>query len=226
MGDALVSLRDEIRKQGEIPVDLELKYKVVFSTLSGNLPVNNAIVGTILDFPVQLELKYTVIPNTSGHFPVNTLLHGTIGEEYFEAKMPYKIVFSTIAGNIPINTGIAWQAVNQQYFLHMPYSLVPGAARGDGENSAASGTSGMKAKKAVAPKFARGKMIQPDELPIGDSKIPSEAGRPICTGIYGHIGDIEVDIGFRFTYFCNTSSGRNPINVRALGFLRHRTTVS
>ncbi|RJP20330.1 MAG: hypothetical protein C4527_25225 [Candidatus Omnitrophota bacterium] len=221
--DALITLRDAVRMRGELPVDLELKYKVVFSTLQGNLPVNCGIVGTISGIPIDLEMGYTVIPNTMGSFPVNTGLSGTIGDVPFSARMPYKIVFSTIAGNIPINTGMQWESNGKTYFLRMPYSLVPGAARGGGPGSGGvniSGASGMKARKMVAAKFIRGKMMQPDEMPTSGAVIPSEAGRPICTGIHGCIDNVVVDIRFRFTYFCNTSSGRNPINIRAIGCVR------
>ena len=54
-------------------------------------------------------------------------------------------------------------------------------------------------------------------------KIPepgfSRSGRPI-PGITGTVGDIEIDLKFQFTYYINTSSGRSPINIRAVGVLR------
>ncbi len=217
--EALDYFREEVKKQGQVPVDLELKYTVVFSTLQGNLPINNQVQGSISGIPVDLELAYKIIPNTMGDFPVNTRLEGTIGDFFFEAEMPYKIVFSTIAGNIPVNSGIKWNSNGKVYHLEMSYSLVPAAARGGGGSE-----SGGKKKRQLAPKFIRGKMVTPDELPQGEEKIPSEAGRPVCNGIYGQIEDIEIDINFHFTYYCNTSSGRNPVNVRAVGFLRHSST--
>ncbi len=217
-GHALETIRSQVKSQGEIPVQLELSYKVIFSTLQGNLPVNNRVRGHILDFPVNLELSYTIIPNTGGSFPVNSRIQGTIGDSEIKARMPYKMVFSTIAGNIPVNSAIQWKSNGTTHQLRMPHTLVSGGTLTGG--GPAISTSGMKATKVVEVKFKGGKMIEKEPGSTADEKIPSEAGRPICTGIIGAIGDIELDLRFSFTYFCNTSTGRSPINTRLKGVLR------
>lgn len=211
---AIEYIYKQVKEQGQIAIDLNLEYDIVFSTLYGNLPINNRVVGNILDIPVDLQLEYTLIPNTKGAYPVNTRLIGTIGDQEFHAQMPYKMVFSTIAGNIPINKGIKWSWAGEDYFLTMPYTLIPAAARG---MMGIGG--GIKTKKFKAPQFKGGKMIQPEEIPDSGEPVMSEAGRPLCKGIYGVIKDIDIDIRFTYTYYCNTSSGRNPINTRAKGFL-------
>jgi len=218
MVNAIDSLRQRVKREGQVPISLEIDYAVIFSALQGNLPINTQAKGMIGDIPVNLQFEHSIVPNTIGSFPINTLLTGTIGDVPVRAKMGYKIVFSTIAGNIPINTGISWKNEDNEYFLKMPYTLVPAAARcgAIGPGSA----SGMKAKKVLRPKFVRGKMIQPDEIKVSGGGGPSqEAGRPICTGVFGAIDDIEVNLRFDYTYYINTSSGRNPINIRAKGYL-------
>lgn len=213
---ALETIRSQIKSQGEIPIHLDLGYKVIFSTLQGNLPVNNRVTGKILDFPVDLELGYTVIPNTGGSFPVNSEIHGTIGDAEIDARMSYKMVFSTVAGNIPVNNGVQWKVNGTTYGLDMPYTLVTGAAL-TGAGIAKSKV--VRAKRVFDAKFIRGKIIQVDVVNVG-GHIAQEAGRPICTGIMGMIEDIEVDARFSFTYFCNTSTGRSPVNTRLDGVLR------
>jgi hypothetical protein len=216
--DALQAIRDAVHAQKVIPVEMDMGYKVVFSTLQGNIPVNNRISGSILDIPVDIRLDYSIIPNTGGSLPVNTVFDGFIGDTHIQERMMHKIVFSTIAGNIPVNTGIEFKSNNgARYRLEMPISFASGSARG---GSMASSDGGGK-KKSLEPKYIAGKMIQPDDLPDdGGGGIASEAGRPLPGRIYGVIEDIEIDFRFSFTYYCNTSSGRNPINNRLTGEIR------
>ncbi len=218
--DALQAIREAVHAQKVIPVELDMGYKVVFSTLQGNLPVNNRISGSILDIPVDLRLDYSIIPNTGGSLPVNSVLDGFIGDAHIQGRMMHKMVFSTIAGNIPVNTGIEFKNNGARYHLEMPISFALGAARGGGLKSS-SGGGGIAKKKSLAPKYIAGKMIQPDDLPDdAGSSGSSEAGRPIPGGIRGVIEDIQIDFRFSFTYYCNTSSGRNPINNRLTGEIR------
>ncbi|MEW6234632.1 MAG: hypothetical protein AB1656_04535 [Candidatus Omnitrophota bacterium] len=217
MGSAIDLLRKRVKREGQVPISLDIDYAVIFSSLQGNLPINNQAKGTIGDIPVELQFEHSIVPNTMGSFPINTLLTGMIGDDPVRAKMTYKIVFSTIAGNIPVNTGISWKHEGKEYFLTMPYTLVPAAARGGGAGSG--GSTGRKAKRVFTPKFSRGKMIQVDEVISGSGGPSQEAGRPICKGIFGMIDDIEVNLQFDYTYYINTSSGRNPINIRAKGYL-------
>ncbi len=213
--ELLDRLHTEIQNQGRLPIELELEYTVIFSTLHGNLPINKAVKGILLDMPVDLELEYIIIPNTKGSFPVNTKIHGTIGEFPISADMTYKIVFSTIAGNIPVNTGIKWKANGKNDFLRMDYSLVPAMARG--ELATSSGGGGKK--RVSAPKFKGGKMVEENEMGNGAGGGASEAGRPVNSVLYGIVDHLEIHLKFNYTYYCNTSSGRNPINIGAKGFI-------
>ena len=212
---ALQHIYQEIRKQGQLYIDLKFGYMVIFSSLQGNLPINNTITGSILDLPVNLKLDYAIIPNTKGNYPVNNRIFGTIGDTEIEVGMSYKMVFSAIAGNIPVNTGLFWKWNGKEYSLYMPYTLLPAAARG----AMAGAGGGPKKKRISDPKFKGGKMIEVDEMSGGDNGISQEAGRPVCTGVIGKIEDVKVDLNFSYTYYCNTSSGRNPINNRIKGFL-------
>ena len=147
MGQALDSLKDTVRAKGSVPVSLELQYSIIFSSLMGNIPINTKLIGEIEGIPVDLRLSHSIIPNCGGAFPVNTRLKGTIGDEIIQASMPYKIVFSSIAGNIPVNTGVEWENGGEKYGLNMSYGMVPAFARGGGGAAALqSKTSGMKAK--------------------------------------------------------------------------------
>jgi len=213
--EALSAIRDAVRLQKAIPIDLKVEYGVVYSTLQGNMPVNDRIHGSILDIPVNIRLEYTIMPNTYGSFPVNFRFLGTIGDMHIHGKMPYTMVYSTIAGNYPINTGIDIQMNGALYHLEMPRTMLLGRARGSG-----TGSGGGKAKRVFAPRFVRGKMLLVDEIGGGGTGAYYETCRPVPSGIRGMIEDIEVDLRFNHTYYLNTSSGRNPINNRLFGFLR------
>lgn len=214
MGEnALQSIYETVIKQGSVPVDLNLSYKVIFSTLNGNLPINNRIYGKILEYPVDLKLDYMVIPNTITSYPVNTRLSGVIGDVPVEADLSYKIVFSTIAGNIPVVSEIVFQSDNKVYRLNVPYRLVTGSAL-----PTIKGGSLKKKKRVIDPKYKGGRLIEESGGASGPGII-SEASRPIVSGIYGTIENIQFNLQLGFTYFCNTSSGRNPIPNRIVGDL-------
>ena len=215
--NAFDRLREAVKAHGTVPVDLELKYSVIFNTLQNNLPVNSAVVGNILDIPVDLELRSAMIPNTIGHFPVNTWLFGTIGDYPFAARMNYRMIFNTITGHIPVNTGMEWSSGGKQYSLSLPYYFLSATARGSGMR----GGGGGKTKKFLKPIYLRGKMILPDQIKTEGARIPTETGRPICSGLAGIVEDIQVQIRFRHAYYTDVSSGRNPINIRALGTLKY-----
>ena len=100
-GDAIEKIQAVLRTEKEIPINLKIDYKVVFSSLQGNLPINNRLWGSILDLPINLTLDYKIIPNTGGSFPVNSRLHGTIGDRRIDARLPHKIVFSSIETRQP-----------------------------------------------------------------------------------------------------------------------------
>ncbi|MBN2329646.1 MAG: hypothetical protein JXR73_21070 [Candidatus Omnitrophica bacterium] len=217
-GAALSTIREAVLNQGIIPVELHVEYRVVYSTLQGNMPVNDKIHGSILGFPVNLRLEYTTMPNTYGSFPVNNRFMGMIGDTPVQGKMGYQMIYSTIAGNFPVNTGLDILCDGVKYHLDMPTQYALGRARGGG--SGMGGGGGGKVKKVVAPKFKAGKMIEVDETAGGDSGISFEVHRPICAGIQGVIADIMVDLHFSYTYYTNTSSGRNPVNNFLSGCLR------
>lgn len=216
-GEVFRIIRDAVLKQGVIPVELNVEYRVVYSTLQGNMPVNDRIHGSILDIPVDLRLEYTTLPNTYGTYPVNRSFSGTIGDTPLEGRMAYTMIYSTIAGNFPVNTGIDLTANGIQYHLDMPVKYALGRGRGSG-----SGGGGGSKKKRYESVFIRGKMMSADELPGGgtDSGISFEVHRPISAGIEGIIEDVKVDLHFTYTYFINTSSGRNPINNYLCGTLK------
>lgn len=216
-GTVLETLRDEIGRRGEVPVDLRLSYTVVYSTLQGNLPVNRRAGGFILDYPVDLGFSHISVPNTMGAFPVNTRIFGTIGGEPVSARLRYKIVFSTLAGNIPVNTGAEIETPEGTSFLEMPITWAQATARGGGPGGGGGG--GIKSKSVI---FVKGVMVQPDEIKdSGAGGGPThEAGRPIPAGLKGRLMDISINLKFSHSYYINTSSGRNPVNTRATGWLR------
>lgn len=211
----LSKIRETVLREKVVPIEFDFGYRVIFSTLQGNMPINDRIRGNILDVPVDLKLEYSIIPNTFGSYPVNTRLRGVIGDTPILGRMMYKIVYSTIAGNFPVNTGIELKTGDKRYHLKMPITMALGAARGGGLGGGA-----VRKKRVFAPKFIRGKMLIRDEVSTGGGGMLSEAGRPIVAGIRGVMEDVEIDLEFSFTYYCNTSSGRNPINNRIHGFLR------
>jgi hypothetical protein len=216
VSDVFQSIRAQVKEHGEIPVELDMGYTVLFSTLSGNLPINDKITGQILNFPLNLTLRYNQIPNTMGYFPVNTRAFGTLGDAEIEAELKYRMYFSTIAGNIPVVNQVIWNWNGQMYRLKVPTTFVTAAALGGGRGE-------VKSKKVHGggdAKYVKGVLKQPDEIKDTGTGILQEAGRPIPQGITGTVGDIEIDLKFQFTYYINTSSGRSPINIRAVGVLR------
>ena len=208
-------IREEVKKTGSLPLELDLTYTVIFSSLMGNVPVNSGVKGTIAEIPLHFAFRHILIPNTKGSFPVNTMMEGAIGDERFSARMPYTVVFSAIAGNIPVNTGIDWNYNGNVYHLNMPLTWVTAFARGMEKVTV------KKMKKIVAPKFIRGRMMEVDDSAPPPEPPSQEAGRPIPAGLFGCIGDIEVNCKFRYSYYINTSSGRNPINTKAIGALQY-----
>lgn len=209
----LQAIRAHVKEHGEIPIELDLGYTVVYSTLQGNFPINNRVTGSILNFPVNLRLDSMVISNTSGSLPVNTRLSGMIGDTQIRARLKHRMAFSTIAGNIPINTALVIPAENAEYRLRMETTYVTGSAIG-----AAKGDGGGK-KGKVTRKFIGGQLREVEGTG-GGGGIPQEAGRPLISAIHGRIEDVVIDLRMQYTYYCDTSSGRSPINVRAIGFLR------
>lgn len=215
--EALARIRNYVKRDRVVPVTLEMRYRAVYSTLQGNLPVNDRIRGMIVDVPVDLRLEYTVVPNVVCCFPVNHYLTGTIGDTPVQARMLWKLMFNTLAGNIPVNTGIEWYVEGKRYQLQIPYTFKLGTARGGGGLGAGGG--GTR-KKFAAPKYVRGRMVESENKGGGGDSIGFELGRPIAAGLRGLIQDVEINLRFSYNYYTNTSSGRNPINVRAVGFLR------
>ncbi len=215
--DGLAQIRDYVKRDRVVPVALEMRYRAVYSTLQGNLPVNDRIRGTIVDVPVDLRLEYTVVPNVVCCFPVNHYLNGTIGDTPVRARMLWQLIFNTLAGNIPVNTGIEWFVDGKRYQLHIPYTFRSATARGGG---GLSGGGGSTRKKYAPPKYIRGRMMESGGGGGAGGGISYEIGRPIAAGLRGQIADVAVDLRFTYSHYTNTSSGRNPINVRAAGFLR------
>jgi len=215
-GESLQIIREAVLTNGVIPVELNVEYRVVYSTLQGNMPVNNRVHGSILDIPVDLRLEYTTLPNTYGTYPVNRYFSGTVGDTPLEGRMAYKMIYSTIAGNFPINTGIDLSVDGVQYHLDMPIQSALGRGRGSG-----TGGGGGSKKKKFESAFVRGKMMSGDEIPDGgDGGMSFEVHRPISAGIEGILGDVKVELRFTYAYFINTSSGRNPINNYLSGVLK------
>lgn len=210
-GSALEFIQKQVEQNGSVPIDLELGYKVLYSTLAGNLPINHAVSGEICGLPVNLELNHRTIPNTQGNFPVNTGFSGTIGDTPVKADMPYKIVFSLSAGNIPVNTAVEWKTPEGKSLLNMSYTMVPAFARG---GNAPGG--GEKVHKGARVIFTKG-VLKLVEGGGGGGGTSCEAGRPVCNTLKGRIGNLEIDCRFVFSYFVNTGSGRNPINTRLVG---------
>jgi hypothetical protein len=216
MGEtALDVIRTQIGEHGEVPVQLKLGYKVLFSSLNGSLPINDTISGELCGFPVKIRLGHISIPNTAGSYPVNTTLSGTIGDTPVKARLNYKIVFSTIAGNIPVNTGVEWTLGGEKIQLRTPFAMIPAFARGAGKSSGGGVATGLK----LEIKYKKG--VATEVMSSGDEGgPPQEAGRPVCSKLLGHIGDLEVDCQFGHTYYINTGSGRNPINISLCGVIR------
>ena len=214
-GSALEIIQKQVEENGFVPVDLELGYKVLYSTLQGNLPINHAVKGEICGLPVHLQLHHRTIPNTQGSYPVNTGFTGTIGDTPVKADMPYKIVFSLSAGNIPVNTGVEWKTPEGKVILKMPFSMIPAFARG---GSAPGGGGGKKHGRARVV-YAKG-VMKVVEGSGGDSHIACEAGRPVCSALKGQFGNLEINCHFVYTYFVNAGSGRNPVNTRLVGEIR------
>ena len=222
--ESLARIREYVKRDGVVPVTLDLRYRAVFSTLQGNLPVNDRIWGMIVDVPLDLRLEYTVVPNIVCSFPVNHRLTGTIGDTPVQARMTWKLIFNTLAGNIPVNTGIEWHAGGKRYRLNIPYTFRPATARGGGESG---GGGGGGKKKVFEPKYVRGRMVEVDNSKGGGgNSISFENGRPIPCGLRGQIEDVAIDLRFMDVYYTNTSSGRNPINRRATGFLRDTARIA
>lgn len=209
--NSLTDLRELVQTQGEVPVDLKMEYTTVFNTLSGNYPVNSRIVGEIEGVPVDLILRHRSVPNITGHFPVNTRAEGTIGGTPVEATLKHRVIFSTLAGNIPVNTEAIVSQNGNTYRLNLPTTRQVGATRGK--------RGGAKNPfAALQTKFVAGQQVAVGGG--GEGGIAGEAGIPISAGLQGVLGDVEIDIAFSTTYFCNTSSGRSPVPNRAVGVLR------
>ncbi|MBD3265371.1 hypothetical protein GF373_01770 [bacterium] len=216
MGEsALQVIQQQVEQQGEIPVDLKLDYKVLPSSLSGNLPINNKISGELAGMPVDIEMGYTLIYGPHGSYPVNNSLSGTIGDSLVEANLPYKIVFASIAGNIPVNTGVEWTCEGRRESLETSYALVPAFARSGGGGSGGSKGGGLK----LEIKYVRGVPTEVETMG-GGSGPPCEAGRPLIQSLLGRVNGLEVDCRFQYTYYINASSGRNPVNTRLVGVIR------
>lgn len=215
VGEALRTIQEAVLRQGEIPVELNVESRVVYSTLQGNMPVNDRIHGSILGVPVDLRLEITTVPNTYGAFPVNRYFSGSIGDAPVEGRMSYTLRYSTIAGNFPINTGIDMTFDGIKYHLDMPIKFALGRGRGSGS----SGGGGPR-KRMVAPKFISGKLVTAEDSSSGDGGNAYEVHRPISAGIQGVIEGVQIDLQFSYTYFTNTSSGRNPVNNYLRGVLK------
>ncbi|MDX9754411.1 MAG: hypothetical protein RBU29_10645 [bacterium] len=217
MGEsALAVIQKQVEEQGKLPVDLNIGYQVLFSSMTGSLPINHRVTGELAGLPVDLQLGYTMIKDPSGGFPVNTSLRGRIGDTVVQAKLNYQVVFSSIAGNIPVNTGVEWEMDGEKICLTMPTAYVSAFARAGGMQSAGGAKTGLK----MEVKYKQGVMVEVEGG--GGGGAPSEAGRPIPQGVQGCIGDLLVDCRFSYTYFINCSSGRNPINTRLKGVIRKR----
>jgi len=216
MSNVYNTLLEAVKSSPKIDLNFDLSYKVVFSALHGNFPVNSAIQGSILDFPVDLRLEYHIYTNTKGNFPVNSCLRGTIGGEAFFAKMNYKAMYNTIIGNMPVNTGITVKWNDARQFLRMPTRWAIAPARGSGMGGGGKKKFGMHTIRKVRG----GQIIEVDNVGDGDGGPSQNSGRPLPAGLHGRIGDLLLDIDFSYTYFTNTITGRNPINNKATGTIR------
>lgn len=207
---SLASLLTRLQEQKTIPVSLSMEYTAVSNTLSGSYPVNSRISGDIEGVPVDLRLFHRSVPNISGSFPVNTRVEGSIGDSAITAEMKYQFVFSTLVGNIPVNTEVIVQHEGQSYPLELTRTRMVGATRGP--------RGGGKKGGAVKTKFVAGQQVEIGGG--GGGGLAGEAGIPIVSGIKGTLAGVEFDIRFKTTYFCNTSSGRTPIANQAIGEIR------
>jgi len=208
---ALDTIRNYVKENKELPINLEMGYTVIFNTLTGNLPVNNRIQGKILDFPVDIHLKNLQIFKS----PVNSEAIGTIGDDPIKAKLYYQVHFSTLMGNIPVNNFITLESNGKKYTLHLPSARAVGTGR-TGEKS--KGKS-KKVHGGGAVKFKGGQMVESSGGAEGGGS-GQEGIMPVPKGLSGIIEDIEIDIRFHQSYYISTSSGRTPINVKATGYLR------
>lgn len=211
--ESVQKLAQQIQSEGEVPIDLPMNYRVVFDSINGNYPVNSRIQGDICGVPVDLELSYQKVPNTQGHYPVNNRLKGTIGGEPVVGLFRSQIHFSSIAGNIPINTGLTVWFGDQEYKLGMLGGRGVGAARGRKGSG----------KKKNTSKLPKTKMRAGQEIVIDDDEggIAGEALIPLNAGVEGTVGPFELELSFEATYFCSASSGRSPVNHRAQGVIRY-----
>lgn len=211
-GESLHRLISYIQEHGELAVDLSMEHTVVYSSLQGNYPINHRIRGQILGMPVEIRLYSQIVPNTMGSYPVNSRAEGRIGDDPFVARLDHRMVFSSIAGNIPVNT----RAVLPNGFgqLNIPIGYMVGATRG---RRGGGGAKKMSRKVKIIHKA--GQMIVLEGEGGGGGSL-GEANIPMSSGLQGRLGDIEIDLRFQATYFCNSSSGRTPINRRAVGVLR------
>ncbi len=213
-GEALRVIRDTVHSQGAVPVRLRVEYRVLFSTLQGNMPVNDRIHGEILDIPIDLRLEHTVVPNIYGTYPVDYRFHGSIGDVPVSGKMGYTLVYSTIAGNFPVNTDITMNMNGKEYRLDMPRKFALGRARGSG-----SGGSGGGGKRRLSMRYSKGVLVVDDGTGGGEGST-FEVHRPISAGIEGIIDDVHIQLHFSNTYYTNTNGGRSPINHLLTGFLQ------
>lgn len=217
MSEVYNTLLNHVKTNQSIHVNLDMQYKVVYSALHGNYPVNSAITGSILDFPIDLRMEYHILTNTKGNFPVNSSIKGTIGNEIIAALMDYRPMFNTIAGNMPVNTGISINWNGTKHYLRMPTRWAIAPARG-------SGMGGTGKKKVgglhTVQKVKAGYVVEVDANE--DDGGPSQnTGRPLPAGLKGTIGELLFDINFSYTYFTNTITGRNPVNNKAVGTIRY-----
>ncbi len=206
-------LLDYVKQNQTIGVDLKFSYKVVFNALHGNFPVNSGISGSLLNIPVDLRFSYHIVTNTKGNFPVNSWLKGYIGDEFINARMNYTTLYNTIAGNMPINTGITFEVNGENHTLRMPTRWAIAPARGSGMGG------GKKKGYRIVQKVLKGQIQEIEETGEGDGGPSQNTGRPLPAGIYGTIGELKFDIDFSYTYFTNTITGRNPVNNHARGLI-------
>lgn len=217
MSEVYNKLLNHVQNNQTVDVDLDLQYKVVFSALHGNYPVNSGIVGTILDIPVDLRLEYHIVTNTKGNFPVNSSLKGTIGDELITARLDYRPVYNTITGNMPVNTGISINWNGAKHYLRMPTRWAIAPARGSGMGGGVKKKFGMH----TVQKVKAGYVVEVDANEDAGGGPSQNSGRPIPAGLNGNIGDLQFDIEFSYTYFTNTITGRNPVNNKAIGTIRY-----
>ncbi|MBI1387072.1 MAG: hypothetical protein GC154_01315 [bacterium] len=206
-------LRSIVKDKGCIEAQFDVDYDVWYSTLQGNYPYNSRLRGEIAGIPVRLRFTCVVVPNTFGSFPVSSRIEGFIGDDPVQGRFSHRMVYSAIAGNVPVNDGVYINHADKSYRLSLKTSKTPGTIRLKSEG-------GGKVHAAVF--YKKGKMVQPDEVASGGKGGPRyESGIPIFTELNGKIEDISLSFKFIPTYYTNTSSGRSPVNRRAKGFLQY-----